>query len=415
MPRAYCSWTIGTSTGNQISGWKLFAVVFSVLSSTFLFALDNTVTANIQAEIVRYIGLVMSASATVLWGKVFFHFNTKWTYIISVVIFEVGSALCGAAPNMDTLIVGCVLYGVGGSGLYLGDLVWFWAFYINLLVGAACAPVYLFLILNIDPPKGTPFIDRAREIEYVGATLNTGAFVSGDMAISFGGATWAWNSPRIIALFVVSAILFTLLTIQQAMCLFITATRRIFPVEFLNSRTLLILFATTAAARTAAFVPIYIISLFFQFTRGDDALGSGVRLLPFIVLFIFAIIANGAFMSEFRILTGLGLGVYLQAAFSVAQASVPRERITNASCFTTCSQVVGSTITLAIANSVCLNKAQGEVARILPGISLGEVQSVISGTCEILSGLPAITRRGVEAALTLLLSLLMKRGRLFKQ
>jgi MFS family permease len=63
----------------------------------------------------------MSAAATsLLWGKVFFHFNAKWTYIISVLLSEVGSALCGAAPYMDTLIVGCVLCGIGGSGLYIG-------------------------------------------------------------------------------------------------------------------------------------------------------------------------------------------------------------------------------------------------------------------------------------------------------
>ncbi|KAL4884617.1 hypothetical protein BJY04DRAFT_215080 [Aspergillus karnatakaensis] len=82
------------------------------LHSTFLFALDSTITANIQADIcLRH---------RLLWGKLFFQFNTKWTYIISVVIFEVGSASCGAAPNMDTLIVGRVLCGIGGSGLYIG-------------------------------------------------------------------------------------------------------------------------------------------------------------------------------------------------------------------------------------------------------------------------------------------------------
>ncbi|KAL4958628.1 uncharacterized protein BDV14DRAFT_206493 [Aspergillus stella-maris] len=62
---------------------------------------------------------------------------------------------------------------------------------------------------------------------------------------------------------------------------------------------MLILFAATAAARTAAFVPVYIVPFFFQFTRGDDAFDSGVRLLPFIVLCIFTIIANGALISKF--------------------------------------------------------------------------------------------------------------------
>ena len=37
-------------------------------------------------------------------------------------LFEVGSALCGGAPNMDALIVGRVIAGIGGSGIYLGVL-----------------------------------------------------------------------------------------------------------------------------------------------------------------------------------------------------------------------------------------------------------------------------------------------------
>jgi hypothetical protein len=51
---------------------------------------------------------------------------TGWKWMLVVVnpgldlLSEVGSALCGAAPNMDTLIVGCVLCGIGGFGLYIG-------------------------------------------------------------------------------------------------------------------------------------------------------------------------------------------------------------------------------------------------------------------------------------------------------
>lgn len=40
--------------------------------------------------------------------------------IASIVLFEAGSALCGAAPTMNAIIVGRVLAGVGGAGMYLG-------------------------------------------------------------------------------------------------------------------------------------------------------------------------------------------------------------------------------------------------------------------------------------------------------
>jgi len=49
-------------------------------------------------------------------------FPAKWFYIASVFIFEGGSALCGGAPNMNALIVGRVLAGIGAVGIYTGAL-----------------------------------------------------------------------------------------------------------------------------------------------------------------------------------------------------------------------------------------------------------------------------------------------------
>lgn len=48
--------------------------------------------------------------------------NAKWLYISCIIIFEVGSALCGAAPDMTALIVGRAICGFGGIGMYTGVL-----------------------------------------------------------------------------------------------------------------------------------------------------------------------------------------------------------------------------------------------------------------------------------------------------
>lgn len=50
-------------------------------------------------------------------GKIYGQFNAKWLYLTCVFLFEVGSAVCGAAPTMDALIGGRVLAGLGGAGL----------------------------------------------------------------------------------------------------------------------------------------------------------------------------------------------------------------------------------------------------------------------------------------------------------
>ena len=49
-------------------------------------------------------------------------FNAKHNYVIAVVLFEIGSAICGAANMMDVLIFGRALAGLGGAGLYVGVL-----------------------------------------------------------------------------------------------------------------------------------------------------------------------------------------------------------------------------------------------------------------------------------------------------
>jgi MFS family permease len=277
----------------DIDGWKWALVVFAILSSTFLFALDNTIVADVQPVIVLHFQevdklswlsvsfLIGAASTNLVWGKIFGQFEAKWMYIFCVLLFEVGSAVCGAAPTMDALIIGRAICGVGGSGMYVGVMTllaatttmherpmyvggtgltwglgtalgpiiggafsdssagWRWAFYINLCIGAACAPVYIFMLPIKDPRPGVSFMDRAREMDYVGATLTIGAFVSGVMAVSFGGITYPWNSGRIIGLFVCSGVLFILLGVQQVYTIFTTTKRRIFPIEFFKSRTIL--------------------------------------------------------------------------------------------------------------------------------------------------------------------------------
>ena len=59
---------------------------------------------------------------TLLNGKLFVLFNAEHLYIISVVLFVVGSALCAAAPFIDAIIVGRVIAGAGGNGLYIDVL-----------------------------------------------------------------------------------------------------------------------------------------------------------------------------------------------------------------------------------------------------------------------------------------------------
>ena len=113
---------------------KWFLIVFSIMVGLFLFSIDNTIVADIQPTIVEHFQSVdkiawvtsaffLSTSAlTLSSGQLYQVFNAKWLYILSIFIFEAGSALCGAAPNITVFIIGRVIVGVGATGIYTGSL-----------------------------------------------------------------------------------------------------------------------------------------------------------------------------------------------------------------------------------------------------------------------------------------------------
>jgi hypothetical protein len=113
----------------NIHGWRWGLAVISILSSIFLFALDNTIVADIQPAIVETFGsvgklpwlsvafLLAAASTNLIFGKVYTQFNTKWCYMGCVFVFEAGSAICGAANSMELLIFGRAVCGLGGVGM----------------------------------------------------------------------------------------------------------------------------------------------------------------------------------------------------------------------------------------------------------------------------------------------------------
>lgn len=83
-------------------------------------------------------GFALGSMAVLPWGKSYGVFNMKWIYLVNIVLFEVGSALCGAAPSMQALVIGRVIAGVGGSGMYSGTLT-----YVSVLTSAKERPAYL--------------------------------------------------------------------------------------------------------------------------------------------------------------------------------------------------------------------------------------------------------------------------------
>ncbi|KAL4785179.1 hypothetical protein BJX76DRAFT_356351 [Aspergillus varians] len=159
--------------------------------------------------------------------------------------------------------------------------------------------------------------------------------------------------------------------------------------QFFKSRTVLLLFASTAAGGACVFVPIYMVPLSFQFTRTDGALDAGVRLLPFVVIMVVFVFVNGNLMARLGhympwflvggVFTVIGAALMYIASFPVTQATVEAENIAPAIGFIILAQFVGITIALAIANAILLNPSQDKIQQILPNVPASEIQLAILG------------------------------------
>ena len=116
----------------EIVGLHWLLVCIAVFSANLLYGLDNTIVADIQGPIAgdfdEYmrlgwpgVGFTLGPVAFILpLGKAYAIFDTKWLFLGCLTMFAAGSALCGAAPSMNAIIVGRVWAGAGGAGMYLG-------------------------------------------------------------------------------------------------------------------------------------------------------------------------------------------------------------------------------------------------------------------------------------------------------
>lgn len=370
-------------TVRHVTGLKWLLVCFAIYTTCFLYGLDTTVAADVQGSVIDTFGHIdqlswlgagfpLGSVAVILpLTDMYTSFNMKWTYFATMLIFEIGSTLCAAAPSMTTLIVGRVIAGAGGTGIYLGSLnyissmtaprergfyvsligfhwgigailgpvvggafsvsaaTWRWAFYINLVIGAITAPAFIMYLPSMHPVTGASIRARLANLDFVGYVLGAGVWTTFTLALIMAGGEWPWNDGRTIAMFVIFGVVLALYMVQQCFCIFTTPETRSFPVHLVADRTQLLLYIATSANNSSLFLILYYIPIYFQFVSGDGALMAAVRLLPFVTIFVALNLLAGHMLSRVRmympiyvasgvLLTvgGALLTVYLDPAYS---------------------------------------------------------------------------------------------------
>ncbi|KOT35915.1 DSBA oxidoreductase [Streptomyces caelestis] len=322
----------------HVSG-NVMVSIGALLLGLLLAALDQTIVATALPTIVSDLGglehlswvvtayLLASTAATPLWGKLGDQYGRKRLFQTAIVIFLVGSALCGAAQDMPQLIAFRALQGLGGGGLIVlsmaivGDLVpprergryqglfgavfgttsvlgpllgglftehlsWRWVFYVNLPVGIVALAV-IAAVLHI-PRRRTKHV-----IDYLGTFLIASVATCLVLVASLGGTTWDWASPQIIGLAVLGALLAVAFVAVER-----RAAEPVLPLKLFRVRTFTLSAVISFIIGFAMFGAMTYLPTFLQVVHDITPTMSGVHMLPMVAGMLLSSTGSGQIVSR---------------------------------------------------------------------------------------------------------------------
>ena len=304
--------------------------------------------------------LLTSTISTPLFGKASDLFGRKRLLQLSIVIFLVGSAVCGVAQNMPELIGARAIQGVGAGGLLsltlavvadiiparergryqgyfgavfatssvVGPLVggffvdqasWRWCFYINIPFGLA-ALVVINRVLHL------PFTKRRVSIDWTGAGLLVAGVSALLLAVQLGGRDLPWTSVQLLSLAAAGALLIAAFVIRQRV-----APEPILPPRLFRNGTFRVASSIGFLSGAVMFGVIIFLPQYLQLVRGESATVSGLMTIPMLGGFLTTSILSGRLISRIgrykvfvvagtALLTGgLGLMTQLSATTPLAE------------------------------------------------------------------------------------------------
>jgi EmrB/QacA subfamily drug resistance transporter len=300
---------------------KLGLVVAGLLLGILMASMDNTIVVTAMGTIVADLGginsfvwvvsayMVAEMAGMPIFGKLSDMFGRKRFFIFGLILFMIGSILCGTAESITQLSIYRAIQGIGGGalvpiaftivfdifppekrgkmgglfgavfglssifgpllGAYITDNIsWHWVFYINLPLGI----VALLLI--------TLFYHESRKhekqrIDWFGAITLVGAVVCLMFALELGGAKYAWNSGVILGLFASFAGLFIIFLFVERIVSEPIISFKMFKDRLFAGSTIVSLFYGAAFTGATVYIPIFV-----QGVYGGSATNSGLILLP---------------------------------------------------------------------------------------------------------------------------------------
>ncbi|MDX3489030.1 MDR family MFS transporter [Streptomyces sp. ID05-18] len=325
--------------GEGQSHRSVLVAIGALLLGMLLAALDQTIVSTALPTIVSELGgldhlswvvtayLLAATAATPLWGKLGDQYGRKKLFQTAIVIFLIGSALCGVAQNMPQLIGFRALQGLGGGGLMVlsmaivGDLVaprergkyqglfgavfgvtsvlgpllggfftehlsWRWVFYINLPIGVV-ALVVIAAVLHI------PVRREKHIIDYLGTFLIASVATALVLVASLGGTTWAWSSPQIIGFAVLAVVLLVAFVAVER-----RAVEPVLPLKLFRMRTFALVAVISFVIGFAMFGAMTYLPTFLQVVHDITPTMSGVHMLPMVFGLLITSTGSGQIVSR---------------------------------------------------------------------------------------------------------------------
>ncbi|KAJ7276699.1 MFS general substrate transporter [Mycena rebaudengoi] len=238
-------------------------------------------------------------------------FGRQHTLLLSILLFALGSALCGAARNQYVLIGGRTVQGLGGGGIrslaviILADLVtleergtygiltgltwsiacvvgpifggslashgaWRWLFYLNLPISGVAA-VFVFIFLRLPIPSGT-FREKIRRLDWMGNLFIISSTTCCTVALTWGGVTAPWSSPQVLAPLWCGLLGLAFFLLYEATC----ATDPLVPFVLMGNRTSLSGYFQAFIVGLITLCVVYFLPVYFQGCKDASAMRSAV-------------------------------------------------------------------------------------------------------------------------------------------
>ncbi len=277
-------------------------------------------------------------SFQLVMGKMYKYYPVKPVFVTGVVLFEIGSAICGAAPNSVAFIMGRAISGLGSSGIFSGAMViifhiiplqqrpmwqggfgaifalasvigplvggaftdkvtWRWCFYINLPIGAVAVLVTVF-ILNVPNQKlderAAGFMGKVKQLDPIGSLVFFPGIICLVLALQWGGTKYAWKDARIIMLLVICGVLCIAFIGIQIW----KGDAGTVPPRIVKQRSMAAAIWFCFFSGAAMMVLMYYLPIWFQAVKGVSAVKSGIMLLPTLISTVITSIVCGILVSK---------------------------------------------------------------------------------------------------------------------